>query len=100
MNAGQKYLNRNPDVWTIRCFNRTTTALYFASLKPGQQKERIMPTCNWRIQKSTFPKPGESATPRLNQKPVILTGFARGRTGNNGLIVVACGGVQHDAISQ
>jgi len=38
MNALQKCLNRNPDVWTIRCFSRTLTALYFASPKPMQQK--------------------------------------------------------------
>jgi hypothetical protein len=87
-NAGQKYLNRNPVALTIRCFNRITTVLYSASPKPGQQKAITITTCNWRIQKNTFPKPREFAIHRSNQNPVTLTGFARGRTGNNLLNVM------------
>jgi hypothetical protein len=97
-NAGQKYWNRNPVVWIIRCFNRTTTVLYFALPKLGQQKARTMHTCNWRIQKNTSPKSRESATPLLNQKPVILIGFAPVQMGNRDLLVVGCVGILCDAI--
>ncbi len=100
MNAAQKYLNRNPVDLTIPCFNPITTVLYSASPKHGQQKGRTMHTCNWRIQKNTFPKLRVFAILHSNQKLVIRIGFARGRMGNSGLKVVACVGVQRDAIAQ
>jgi len=53
---------------------------------------------NWSIPKNTFPKPRESETPHLNQKPVILTGFAPVRMRNNSLTRLVFVGVQRDAI--
>jgi quinol monooxygenase YgiN len=62
-----KVLEQEPGCLDYSLFQSYNDSTLFCLTDAWQQKARIMHTCNWNIQKNTFPKPGESA-PSLQTK--------------------------------